>query len=47
MQDNMKKMLERAEQLQRGRISTNVIKTFYSANSDDQIKTAMKQLEGN
>jgi len=45
--DNMKKMLERAEQLQRGRISTNVIKTFYSANSDDQIKTAMKQLEGN
>ena len=39
-------MLERAEQLERGRISVNVIKSIFSANTDDQINQAFKQLEG-
>jgi hypothetical protein len=39
-------MLERAEQLNRGRISTNVVKAVFSANTDDQYSAAMKQLEG-
>jgi hypothetical protein len=45
-QDNIKKMLEKAESLHRGRISTPVIKAIFSANTEDQINTAMKQLEG-
>lgn len=43
----MKKMVERAEELQRGRVSTSVIKSVLGANSDDQFAAAMKQLEGN
>lgn len=39
-------MLERAEQLNRGRISTSVIKAIFSSSTDDQFATAMKQLEG-
>ena len=39
-------MVERAEQLGRGRISTNVVKAIYAANTDDQYAAAMKQLEG-
>jgi hypothetical protein len=39
-------MLEKAESLHRGRISTPVIKAIFSANTEDQINTAMKQLEG-
>jgi hypothetical protein len=46
LQDNIKKMLEKAESLHRGRISTPVIKAIFSANTEDQINTAMKQLEG-
>ena len=45
-QDNVKKMLERADQLQRGRISTHVVKAIFAANSDEQFAAAMKQLEG-
>ena len=45
-QDHVKKMLERAEQLQRGRISTHVVRSIFSANTDDQYAQAMKQLEG-
>jgi hypothetical protein len=39
-------MLERAETLHRGRISTPVIKAIFAANNDDQMAAAMKQLEG-
>merc|ERR1712241_1489878 len=39
--DNVKKMLERADQLQRGRISTHVVKAIF----DEQFAAAMKQLE--
>ena len=39
-------MLERAETLHRGRISTSVIKAIFAANNEDQINAAMKQLEG-
>jgi hypothetical protein len=42
----MKKMLERADQLQRGRISTHVVRAVFAANTDDQLSAAMKQLEG-
>ena len=45
-QDNVKKMLERADQLQRGKISTHVVKAIFAANSDEQFVAAMKQLEG-
>ena len=45
-QDNVKKMLERADQLQRGRISTHVVKAIFVANTDEQFAAAMKQLEG-
>ena len=39
-------MLERAENLNRGRISTGVIKNIFAANTDEQFAAAMKQLEG-
>ena len=45
-QDHVKKMLERAENLNRGRISTGVIKNIFAANTDEQFAAAMKQLEG-
>ena len=45
-QDNVKKMLERADQLQRGKISTHVVKAIFASNSDEQFAAAMKQLEG-
>ncbi len=45
-QDHVKKMLDKAEQMNRGRISTNVIKAIFSANTDEQFAAAMKQLEG-
>ena len=47
LQDHVKKMLERAEQLNRGRISTHVVKNIFAANTDDQFSKAMKDLEGN
>ena len=46
LQDNVKKMLERADQLQRGKISTHVVKAIFASNSDEQFAAAMKQLEG-
>jgi len=39
-------MLERAEELNRGRIGTNVVKAVFSANTKEQYDVAMKQLEG-
>ena len=39
-------MLEKAETLHRGRISTSVIKAIFAANNEDQINAAMRQLEG-
>ena len=45
-QDNVKKMLERADQLQRGKISTHVVEAIFASNSDEQFAAAMKQLEG-
>eukprot|EP00095_Tigriopus_kingsejongensis_P011917 maker-scaffold507_size152468-snap-gene-0.36 protein:Tk11917 transcript:maker-scaffold507_size152468-snap-gene-0.36-mRNA-1 annotation:"kinesin-like protein kif28p-like" len=45
--DHVKKMLERAEALNRPRVSTHVVKAVFSANTDDQYKQAMKALEGN
>ncbi len=45
-QDHVKKMLDRADSLQRGRISTHVVKAIFAANTDEQFAAAMKQLEG-
>ena len=45
-QDGIKKMLERAGELNHNRISTDVIKSIFSASNDDQLRSAMKQLEG-
>ena len=42
----MKKMLDRAEQLQRPRISTPIVRSVFSANTDEQMQVAMRQLEG-
>ena len=39
-------MLEKAEQMNHNRISTSVIKGVFSASTDDQMRHAMKQLEG-
>ena len=39
-------MLERADQMNHNRISTTVIKSVFSASTDDQMRHAMKQLEG-
>merc|ERR1712156_929035 len=44
--DGIKKMLERANELNHNRISTDVIKSIFSASNDDQLRSAMKQLEG-
>ena len=46
LQDNIKKLLERADTLHRGRISTQIVKAVFAANNEDQINLAMKQLEG-
>merc|ERR1719226_157129 len=43
--DGIKKMLEKADQLNHPRISTSVIKSVFSASTDDQMRHAMKQLE--
>ena len=39
-------MLEKADQMNHPRISTSVIKSVFSASTDDQMRHAMKQLEG-
>ena len=39
-------MLEKADQMNHNRISTSVIKSVFSASTDDQMRHAMKQLEG-
>jgi len=39
-------MLERADSLHRGRISTQVIKSIFAAGNEEQINQAMKLLEG-
>jgi len=39
-------MLERAETLHRGRISTQVVKAIFAATTDEQMASAMKMLEG-
>ena len=44
--DGIKKMLDRADQMNHPRISTSVIKSVFSASTDDQLRHAMKQLEG-
>jgi hypothetical protein len=46
MQENLKKMLEKAETLGRHGVSTKTIKLFFNASTDDQLSSAMKQLEG-
>ena len=46
LKDGIKKMLERADQMNHNRISTSVIKSVFSASTDDQMRHAMKQLEG-
>jgi len=43
--DNMKKMLEKADQLHRSGVSCATIKSFFNAHTDDQLANAMKQLE--
>ena len=46
-QDNIKKMLEKADKLGRHGVSTGTIKSFFNAHTDDQYQAAMKQLDGN
>ena len=46
IQDNMKKMLEKAEKLGRSGVSCSTIKSFFNAHPDEQFTNAMKQLEG-
>ncbi len=46
MQENLKKMLEKADTLGRHGVSTKTIKLFFNASTDDQLSSAMKQLEG-
>ena len=46
MQDNMKKMLEKAEKMGKSGVSCSTIKSFFNAHTDDQLNNAMKQLEG-
>ena len=46
LKDGIKKMLDRADQMNHPRISTSVIKSVFSASTDDQLRHAMKQLEG-
>ena len=46
-QDNMKKMLEKAEKLGRSGVSCTTIKSFFNAHTDEQFANSMKQLEGN
>jgi hypothetical protein len=46
LQENLKKMLERADSLGRHGVSTKTIKLFFNASTDDQLNSAMKQLEG-
>jgi len=43
--DNMKKMLEKADQLHRSGVSCSTIKSFFNAHTDEQLHNAMKQLE--
>ena len=45
-QDNIKKMLEKADKLGRHGVSTGTIKSFFNAHTDDQYQAAMKQLDG-
>ena len=45
-QDNIKKMLEKADKLNRSGVSTGTIKSFFNAHSDEQFNAAMKQLDG-
>ena len=45
-QDNMKKMLEKAEKLGKRGASCSTIKSFFNAHTDEQFTNAMKQLEG-
>ena len=45
-QENLKKMLEKADTLGRHGVSTKTIKLFFNASTDDQLNSAMKQLEG-
>ena len=44
--DNMKKMLEKADQLHRSGVSCATIKSFFNAHTEEQVANAMKQLEG-
>jgi hypothetical protein len=46
VQENLKKMLEKADNLGRHGVSTKTIKLFFNASTDDQFNSAMKQLEG-
>jgi hypothetical protein len=46
LQDYVKKMLDRADQLNRTRVSTKVLKAAFGASTDEQFHAAMKQLEG-
>ena len=46
VQDNIKKMLEKADKLGRHGVSTGTIKSFFNAHSEDQFNAAMKQLDG-
>jgi len=43
--DNIKKMLEKADKLNRNGVSTGTIKSFFNAHSDEQLNAAMKQLD--